>query len=190
MNKTFIIEHLDQKMWKWSLLEYAHISSIVGRKNLRFTSIKSGAGRLRKLGRVFSKKTSQLGLNQKKTCILDSTGKKTLEPKDAEKFDYFVFGGVLGDWPEADKSLTLVRSFPRATVRNLGTTQMSTDTAVLVAKKIISGTEIDKIQFIDRIQIPIRNLESIELPYRYVLRKRKPVLPKGLVQMLKSQKTF
>lgn len=184
----FIIEHLDPKLWPWCLLEYKHISGIVGRKNIWFTNVKNGADKLKKLGKVFSKKTSQLKLNR--VCILDSSGKQTLQPSDAKKFDYFVFGGVLGDWPEAGKSLSIVRSLPKAAIRNLGKKQMSTDTAALVTKKILDGTPFKRIKFKDGIEIPITKNESIELPYRYVLKDNKPVMPPGLAHMLKRQKTF
>jgi len=36
----FIVEHLDPRLWKWSLLEYSHISDFVGKKNMIFTNIK------------------------------------------------------------------------------------------------------------------------------------------------------
>lgn len=49
----FIIEHLDSKVWTWSLLEYKQISSIVSKENLWFTNVKSNAALLRKLGKVF-----------------------------------------------------------------------------------------------------------------------------------------
>jgi len=188
MKPIFVIEHLDPKVWPWCLLEYKHISKIVGRKNLWFTNIKRDAGKLKQLGKVFSKKASQLKLS--KVCILDSSGRKTLQPSDVNKFDYFVFGGILGDWPEVNKSLAIIRAMPKAVVGNLGKKQMSTDTAVLVTKKILDGIPMNKIPFKDGIEITISKNESIELPYRYVTRKAKPVLPSGLVKMLKEQKEF
>lgn len=186
----FIIEHMDSKLWEWSLLEYGHISSIVGRSNLLFTNVHHGASKLRLLGKVYVDSASAMGFDQTRVCILDSSGKQTLEPGDAEKFDYFVFGGILGDYPEVDKSLKLVTSMSHARVRNLGRMQMSTDTAVLVTHKILNGTPLEKIRFKDHIELDMGRNESVELPYRYVVKNGEPILPPGLVEMLKEQKGF
>ena len=63
----FVIEHLEPKLFKWCLLEYAHISFFVGKKNLLFTNIKSAA--LNKFGRVESRSVKQLRFVN--ACILD-----------------------------------------------------------------------------------------------------------------------
>lgn len=183
----FIIEHLDPKVWKWSLLEYEHISHHVGKKNLWFTNVKNGAAQLKKLGKVF--KESVTKLKPANACILESAGKQTLKPSD-KKFDYFIFGGILGDYPEVNKSHVILKGLPKTTVRNLGKKQMSTDTAVFVTKTILDGTPIAKIPFQNGIEIKISDKESIELPYTYMLRDNKPHLPPGLVEMLKKQKGF
>lgn len=183
----FVIEHLDPKVWAWSLLEYKHISSIVGKENLWFTNVKSGASRLSQLGKVF--KASVTTMNLRNACILDSTGKQTFSPCDGT-FEYFIFGGILGDDPETDKSLKIVRGMPDADVRNLGPKQMSTDTAVLVTSKILDDVLFDKIPFIDDIEIPITPEETLILPYRYVAENGKPLLTPGLLQKLKTQKGF
>ncbi len=183
----FIIEHLDPKVWKWSLLEYTHISSIVGKKNLWFTNVHAGAAQLKKLGKVFTQSVTTMKLGN--ACILESAGKQTLKPSD-RKFGYFIFGGILGDDPEVGKSHVIVKKMPRATVRNLGRDQMSTDTAVLVTKKVLSGTPMRTIPFQNHIELEINENECIELPYTYVLKRGKPVLPPGLVTMLRRQKGF
>jgi ribosome biogenesis SPOUT family RNA methylase Rps3 len=33
---------------------------------------------------------------KEKVCLLDPAAKEELSPKDAEKFDVFLFGGILG----------------------------------------------------------------------------------------------
>ena len=35
----FIIEHLEPELYDWCLIEYEHISKIVGKENLIFTNI-------------------------------------------------------------------------------------------------------------------------------------------------------
>lgn len=185
---VFVIEHLDPQVWQWSVLEYKHISRIVGRKNLWFTNFNKDGNKLKKFGKVFEKNASQLNL--KRVCILDSTGKETLQPEDAKNFDYFVFGGVLGDFPEAGVSLKMIKSMPNAEVRNLGLIQMSTDTAVMVTKKILKGKKLEELKFMDSIRVPIREGEEIELPYRYLEKDGKPIITPGLIRMLKKQEGF
>src|SRR3989344_4588506 len=38
--QIYIIEHLEQKLWPWCVIEYKHISKIAGKNNLWFTNIK------------------------------------------------------------------------------------------------------------------------------------------------------
>lgn len=185
---TYVIEHLDPQVWQWSVLEYKHISRIVGRKNLWFTNFKIGGDKLKKYGKVFTKRVNKLNL--KRVCILDSTGKKTLQPEDAKKFDYFVFGGVLGDFPEAGISLKMIKRMPNATVKNLGMMQMTTDTAVMVTKLILKGKKLEELKFMDSVELPIRPGEVIEFPYRYLAENGKPIVTPGLVSMLKKQEGF
>ena len=33
----FIIEHLEDEVWEWCILEYRHMSEFVGKENLIFT---------------------------------------------------------------------------------------------------------------------------------------------------------
>lgn len=183
----FIIEHLDPKVWRWSLLEYKHISSIVGKKNLWITNVKNGADKLKGIAKVFSK--SVTGLKLQNVCILESAGRQTLRPSD-KKFEYVVFGGILGNHPEVAKSHVIMKKMPKAAIRNVGKHQMSTDTAVLVTKMVTEGMPLAKIPFQHGMEIEINENECIELPYTYVLRKGRPVLPPGLADMLCRQKGF
>ncbi|MBI4148313.1 hypothetical protein HY490_03415, partial [Candidatus Woesearchaeota archaeon] len=52
---TFVIEHLEPKVFQWCVLEYRHISQIVGKENLWFTnaSLPASSSRLAKFGKVF-----------------------------------------------------------------------------------------------------------------------------------------
>jgi len=182
----FIIEHLDKKLYKWCLLEYKHIGQTVGKNNALFTNIKKNKNTIEKFARATNKRVSQLKLFN--VCILDPEAKKQLTPKDAKKFDFFIFGGIMGDYPPRKRTREI--KYNSAERRNLGKAQMSTDTAVLVTKMIHDGMPIEKIKFQDKLTIPMKEGEEIELPYRYVLKNGKPVLPKGLLTMLKTQKGF
>lgn len=32
-------------------------------------------------------------------CFMDMRGEKSLEPQDSERFEFYIFGGILGDHP-------------------------------------------------------------------------------------------
>jgi len=158
--QKFVIEHLEPKVYKWCTLEYAHISSFVGKKNLIFTNTKSTS--LKKFGKVIPKSVTKLDLE--KACILDPEAKQTLTPTIAKKFDYFIFGGILGDDPPKIRTkdeLTSKLSFPSF---NLGKHQMSTDTAVIVTKMITKGKRLSELKFKDGIEIEISSYASVALP--------------------------
>ena len=61
----FVIEHLEPELYDWCLIEYGHISRIVGRQNLIFTNIKNkkDADKLERYGNVFGKGIDELNLN-------------------------------------------------------------------------------------------------------------------------------
>ena len=62
---------------------------------------------------------------------------KELSPEDAEEFDVFLLGGILGDFPSKDKtSLLRTEGFKS---RHLGELQMTTDTALLATKLVIEN---------------------------------------------------
>lgn len=184
-----IIEHLEPELFKWCLIEYKHISKIVGKNNLVFTNIKKkDVIKLSKLGKVETKKVKELNL--KKMCILDPFAKQLLSPEDSELFDYFIFGGILGNEPMEGRTKKEL-SIPGVARRNLGKRQMSTDTAALVTYKIIDKKiPFSKLKFKDEIEISIGKNLSAVLPYRYLLEKGKVSLAKGLIKYLKKEDKF
>ncbi|MBS3152182.1 hypothetical protein J4230_02110 [Candidatus Woesearchaeota archaeon] len=188
----FVIEHLTEKLYDWCLIEYRHISRIVGKKNLIFTNVKNPADikKLKNLGEV--KRESALKLNLKNACLLDPKAKDTLKVNEAKNFDYFIFGGILGDFPEQGRTNKYLTSKLRSVeVRNLTEKQMSTDTAVLVTKIISKGTGLNDIKFIDNPSIVLKKgrlQEEANLPYRYVSENGKPIISKELLMYLKNKK--
>ena len=184
----YIIEHLEPKISEWCLIEYENISSIVGRKNLWFTNIKSGK-KLKKLGKIIKNSASKLKL--KNACILDPQAKKLLSPKEASKFKYFIFGGILGNSPPKKRTKKeLTSNFSNVEVRNIGKKQMSTDNAVYTVKQIAAGKNFKSLKFKDTIEIPLRKYESIILPYRYNIIENKPLISPKLINFLKRKKGF
>ena len=180
----FIIEHLEDEVWDWCVLEYTHMSSLIGKENLIFTNVpKKERHKLEKLGTVHTE--SVLNLKFNKCCLLEMITDKELKTEDKNKFDYMVFGGILGDNPPQGRTKVLHKL--KCEMRSLGSEQMSTDTAVLVTKMILNGKKLKDIEFKDTIEIELKDGEDVILPYRYVVKNGKPVLPKGLFEMLKNQ---
>lgn len=184
--QIYVIEHLEPKLWPWCLIEYKNISKIVGKENLWFTNIKEDSEKLKEYGKVFAESVSKLTLIN--PCILDPEAEKTLKPEECKKFDYFIFGGILGDNPPRKRTkneLTLLLKNTES--RNIGKEQFSTDNAVFVVHEICSGKNLSDIKFQNAIEIEIDEIESIILPYKYALSNSKPVISPELIAYLKKK---
>ena len=100
MKQIYIIEHLEPRIWSWCLIEYKNIGKIVGKSNLWFTNINSrdkNVKELRRYGKIINKSVKNLDLQN--SCVLDPEANKELGPKEAKGIRYFIFGGILGDYP-------------------------------------------------------------------------------------------
>jgi len=187
----YIIEHLEPKLWPWCVMEYKHISNLVGKKNLWITNINkaSEVAKLSKYAKVIGLSVSSLIL--KDSCILDPESTRLLSPKIARKYRYFIFGGILGDYPPKKRTKKeLTSKFKHTKSFNIGKEQMSTDNAVYTVKQIIRGVPLNKLKFQDQAEIKINRIESIILPYRYNLIKGKPFISPEVIHYLKRKKGF
>lgn len=193
----YIIEHLEKRLYKWCLLEYEHISRIVGKDNLVFTNLtKKQAEKLDKYGKCFTKsikelykEINELGAAPSRFCILDPEAEKTLLPEDSHNFDCLIFGGILGDNPprKRTKEELMLEGVER---RNIGKEQFPTDNAVYVCKQIINGKLLQELEFQDEVEIDIARGESVILPFRYVLVEGKPLISEELMRYIKTHKGF
>ncbi|MEK6874360.1 MAG: SAM-dependent methyltransferase [Nanoarchaeota archaeon] len=185
----FVIEHLEALLSPWLKIEYKEISTIVGKRNLIFTNIKRKNKFFFKLGT-----TQPWSITTKpypKMIILDPTASQELRPQDCNTHNYLVFGGILGDYPPRQRTKESITSKLHTSTRNLGTIQMSTDTAVRVAKMICNGKKLGEIPFMDHVSIELGQYEAVDLPYRYVQDTQgKPILAKGLIAYLKAKRRF
>ena len=189
----FIIEHLEPELYDWCLIEYEHASRIVGKQNLIFTNIKNkDINKLKKYGAAYEKNVSELDL--KNICVLDQSSEKTLATEDKNKFEFFAFGGILGDNPAKKRTQQLIEELKSSKIkfetRNLGSKQMPTDVAVYVAKKILDGKRLRDFKFADEVEIEINENESVTLPFRYVVDNNKLVINEKLVKHLRKRKEF
>jgi len=185
MKQVYIIEHLEPKIGRWVLIEYAHISRIVGKGNLWFTNIKHRSKKLERLGKCFKQSVKELNL--KNACVLDPESKQLLTPSESKNFNYFIFGGILGDYPpkkRTKKELTSKLNF-KAKARNIGKKQMSTDNAIYTVNQIAKGKNFKDLEFKYNISLKMNKYLDLELPYLYNTVEGKPLISKELITFLK-----
>jgi ribosome biogenesis SPOUT family RNA methylase Rps3 len=103
--KTFIVEHLDPELEEWSSLEYASIATESLSAGCKFflTSVPKELvlpARLQNLPglEVEHRSVEDIygGEAKGNVCLLDPAAKEELRPEDGERFDVFLFGGILG----------------------------------------------------------------------------------------------
>ena len=113
---------------------------------------------------------------------------------DKNKFQYFAFGGILGDNPAKKRTDSIIKNLKNKKIkfstRNLGRKQMPTDVAVYAAKNILEGKSLNSFKFVDEIEIEINKNESVTLPFRYIVENDKLVISKKLVDYLRSRVEF
>lgn len=200
----YIIEHMEEGFSEWVILEYSQILRDVGAENLVLSSLpkstteKDIPEKLLSLGLRWT--TSDLKsidedfkdlspLKDGRVCLLDPRAAIDLQPEDAEEFDYFVFGGILGDHPPRDRTKELKTTYPNLLVsRRLGDKQMTTDTAIRTTQLIVKNkTKFEDIKFIDYPEFRFNKNEATEMPFRYVLDKEgTPILPEGMLDLIKK----
>ncbi|KAJ7030641.1 SAM-dependent RNA methyltransferase [Mycena alexandri] len=226
MGFVYVIEHMEdddetaKAIPPWVELEYAHMRMLAGSDaKIHFTHL-SKASR-DSLSAVFVPKAGlaeanchqvgvldlirqQLGGDAdalQKVCLLDPKAELPLSPEDGDgRFEWFLFGGILGDDPPRDRTSELrVLGFP---TRHLGPVQMTTDTALGVTKLVVSDkTPLDDIPYVVRclasyifaqIYPSVQNFptivfnpkESVEMPFRYIAEGSEPKLPPGMRELL------
>ncbi len=103
--KTYIVEHLDEELGPWSELEYlaiANESQLAG----AFFCLSSlppafPVPELLESIPCFKAETRSVEVihaqDKSRVCLLDPKASRELEPRDGDKFDVFLFGGILGE---------------------------------------------------------------------------------------------
>ncbi|CDU20140.1 hypothetical protein YYC_00461 [Plasmodium yoelii 17X] len=197
MGVKFIVEHMDD-LEEWCILEYMHICEIVKDENIIFTKFK---GNFKDISKSHEPKCYEKSIGDlkdefgwNKICLLDMKAKDVLTCKDKNEIDFLLFGGILGNVPSNDRTSEL-RKFEFPISRNLGSVQMTTNTAVLVCHIILNDqVELENIPFVDNPDIVLKNnKESMMLPFRFVSKyyytkcesdKNVPILPKNFKDYL------
>lgn len=189
----YIIEHMEEGFSPWVKLEYKAISKEVGKDSIILSSVSHDAEippELRDQCIVTDLDVTQLSkldpdFDQKRVVLLDPSATEELTPEDAKKFDYFLFGGILGDHPPRDRTGELRKLGFEG--RHLGKTQMTTDTAVRVTQRVVEDqVPLEKIPYIDFPELRFNKHESTEMPFRYIEKDGKPVMPEGMFELIKK----
>jgi ribosome biogenesis SPOUT family RNA methylase Rps3 len=183
----------------WVELEYAHmimLAGINGRVEFTHLSHNSSSSLNAQLAlinepaasyRVHTQSVMEL-LEQNnvpitRVCLLDPKAQIALSPEDGKIFDHFLFGGILGDDPPRDRTSELRQlGFPS---RHLGPMQMTTDTALGVTKRVVDDkVQLNAIPYVDSPTITFNAKESVEMPFRYIVNGKEPILPPGMRELL------
>jgi ribosome biogenesis SPOUT family RNA methylase Rps3 len=104
VQKTYIVEHLDTELEAWSTLEYLTISQETHVSGSKFflTSVPKDFTLPPQLVGVEGltvehQSVEELYAGRKEVvCLLDPSAKQEMSPQDGEKFEVFLFGGILG----------------------------------------------------------------------------------------------
>ena len=102
--KTYVVEHLDEELGPWSELEYVTIAKESHENGAKFclSSVPPTLDLPEKLKTVpgFTSENRSVETlyadEKRRVCLLDPSATKELDPADAELFDVFLFGGILG----------------------------------------------------------------------------------------------
>ena len=103
-DRVYVVEHLDPELGPWSALEYQAIARESASAGVSFclSSVPRELelpAELREMNSLIVEHQSVETVfkdNKERICLLDPKGKAELSPEDAEKFDVFLFGGILG----------------------------------------------------------------------------------------------
>ena len=181
-----IIEHCEEELSRWLLLEYKNVVEI-WESRVVFTNVKDKKAylKLNKFAKV-EKKNAKEFLGNKKCIVLDPKSKKALAPKDFINFDAVIIGGILGYKKPRDRTKKLISGRYNFKTRNLGKIQLSIDGAAFVAKAISMGIPLKEIEISYEVEIVHDKIHSTILPYGYPVIDDKPMITPGIVEYLRK----
>ncbi len=129
------------------------------------------------------------GSDKSRVCLLDEKLDTDLCPEDSDSFDFFLFGGILGNVDEMDADRTKVLRMEGYSGRKLGTEQMTTPTAVSTTRKILHDKiKFEDLKFVDRPEFETEyEGENLILPFRYLANTEgDPIVTEGVLDILKK----
>ncbi len=192
---TLIIEHLEEKLTEWLLLEYRNASKWWNGRVI-YTNVRSeeDVTTLKPLGEVRRERFLEVVGKDDATIILDPMAKETLRPEDFNGVRWVVIGGICGDVEFDGRTSRLISStsmemLRNIRLRNLGKVHFPIDQAAVVARLIMEGKRLDEIDVRVGVEIVLEEGTSfrrvVELPYGYVVLDGKIQFADGFVEFLK-----
>ncbi|KAI8840758.1 SAM-dependent RNA methyltransferase [Chytriomyces cf. hyalinus JEL632] len=182
MSAFKFIEHIKEGLTDWVKLEYSNMIKQAGHKNLILTSLTPSTlaqypPNIQDGAVCTSLSAVEYVTSQRKGIASELT---QMDPPDSV-FDFLLFGG---NDPPRDRTKELrMLGFEG---RHLGPIQMTTDTAVMVAKRIVDGKRLQDIEFVDKPELQLRKGESVEMPFRYIVENGQPLVPAGFLDLLRK----
>jgi len=189
-----VIEHCEDELSPWLILEYRHASKIYGRDKLMFTRVPRRYHRLlSKYGEVREESVVELvssgSINPSAVIVLDPRAAETLDYKHLLETKYVVVGGILGDHPPRGRTWLYITSRMPSGVRafNIGERQYSIDGAVYYVDYLWRNKGLEGYRYVDGVVVESEHGE-IYLPFRYPVVNNKPLLAEGLEYYLKYRR--
>mmetsp|Transcript_26671 Transcript_26671/g.48020 ORF Transcript_26671/g.48020 Transcript_26671/m.48020 type:complete len:202 (-) Transcript_26671:587-1192(-) len=190
IGRGYVIEHIDDDLYEWSIIEYRSIVRMTQQPviiaNLGHSLAK--AQELLPTAHCYAESFTVQEVDPQRVCLLDMRGDTPLSPADIDRFDYFLFGGILGDHPPRDRTKQLRdRNYP---LRHLGVMQMPTNTAMNVVKLIIEDQRpLEDLPFVDSPEFPVTSEgceETIEMEgFRYLADENgEPIIEPEMLPLL------
>jgi ribosome biogenesis SPOUT family RNA methylase Rps3 len=101
---SFVVEHLDPELGPWSALEYKAIGQESYDAGCTFilSSVPESLLSSKELNAIPHAQITTKGVEtiftyqKSRVCLLDPAAKQELSPDDADIFDVYLFGGILG----------------------------------------------------------------------------------------------
>lgn len=184
---TLIIENREQSLSDWLWAEYSHSAGMW--PGTVFTNVRDAAmlSALQKVGTPVE--PDVLEFTGGKGCIiLDHQSPVELTAADFEIADYIVVGGILGyDRPKGRTRKLITSRFDSTSnlFRNLGSVQLTIDSAVFVARAIALGASLGELDITSEVEIKWDEGHSTLLPYGYPIVDGKILITPGIVEILR-----
>jgi ribosome biogenesis SPOUT family RNA methylase Rps3 len=183
-----IIENREEHISDWLMAEYSHSGSIW--PGTLFTNVRDRemTGLLQSAGTPVKEDVLEY-TGGKRCIILDHQSQVELKPGDFENADYIVVGGILGyDRPKGRTRELITKRFdPSANLfRNMGSIQLTIDSAVFVARAIFLGAALSELDITSEVELMWDDMHSTLLPYGYPIVDGKVLMTPGLVDIIRQ----
>jgi len=179
-----VIENLEEELSEWLFLEYRHAAEIWNGALFTNVSSRKMAERLSMYGRVDPRPCYEV-FRPREAVVLDPKAEKPLRRRDFRGREALIIGGILGEAVPLGRTANLITARMRgARIRHLGEVQLTIDSAALVAKLVEMDMSLEEIEITTEVEVRVSEVESIYLPYGYVVHEGKLILTPGLREYL------